>query len=672
MRNNQPVTQREVHLPERAFLVSKTDARGVITWANEEFVRISGFALEELVGQPHNLVRHPDMPPAAFADLWATVKTGEHWRGMVKNRTKSGDYYWVDADVTPVIEGGETVGYVSIRSRPTRKQVEVAERMYAQVRAGASLADLRKRAWVPFPEMSFRKRLWLAGGSILGTFLLVLVLAFLGFRSARAEGALIHDRDLPMALAGDELAFQMSQVQQFLTDASLTRKVEAEQEAETAATAFRKALGDLKQQYVDEPENQSRLARVGAAFEDCFLVGRGMVKAYATSQAAGDGEMERFDRASAGVVSEVRTLRNREVQDLRSRLSNMKGQADWNLWLLVLGGAAGLAASVVVFSLLIRVLRGQIGGEPKTAIDVALAVAHGNLQLEIPTLPDHEGSLLTSLAEMQSRLRGVINRIRFEAMQVTGGAEHFGDVLEDIRLTSRGLAENAEAQRASAQEMETAMGVVAEGIRRVGDHVRTSHGKATQALEATEQGDRSGSEAMAAMGRVEETAAEVVRAVQVIQEIARQTNLLSLNAAIEAAKAGSQGKGFAVVADEVRKLAERSDHAAREINTLIRGSNQAILEGKRTVQDAVGALEAIRGFIGEVVEASHRIRETAEAQVQAAQGLGQQVEMGGRKAAENAEASLVLTQMVADSTGAAQALQHTAGGLTGLVKQFEA
>ncbi|MCW5627203.1 MAG: PAS domain-containing protein, partial [Burkholderiales bacterium] len=104
MRVNQPVTTIEQFLEPGKPIVTKTGLDGKILYANESFVKISGFTREELIGADHNIVRHPDMPPAAFADLWRTVRAGQPWRGLVKNRTKTGDFYWVEAFVTPITE----------------------------------------------------------------------------------------------------------------------------------------------------------------------------------------------------------------------------------------------------------------------------------------------------------------------------------------------------------------------------------------------------------------------------------------------------------------------------------------------------------------------------------------------------------------------------------------
>ena len=136
MRRNLPVTDRELVLQDDETIVSSTDIKGKITYVNPSFLEISGYTVEELIGAPHNIVRHPDMPIDAFADLWTTVKSGLSWSGMVKNRCKNGDHYWVMANVTPLFEEGKISGFLSVRTKPTREQVEQAARLYQSVNAG--------------------------------------------------------------------------------------------------------------------------------------------------------------------------------------------------------------------------------------------------------------------------------------------------------------------------------------------------------------------------------------------------------------------------------------------------------------------------------------------------------------------------------------------------------
>ncbi|MFM2482624.1 methyl-accepting chemotaxis protein [Celerinatantimonas sp. YJH-8] len=129
---NQPILDEEVTFAQEK-LVSRTDLRGVITYANDAFCRIAGYSREELLGHNHNLVRHPDMPKAAFEDLWSKLKSGRHWRGAVKNRCKDGRYYWVDAFITPEYEGKQLVGYQSVRIRLEPEYRQRAEKMYARL-----------------------------------------------------------------------------------------------------------------------------------------------------------------------------------------------------------------------------------------------------------------------------------------------------------------------------------------------------------------------------------------------------------------------------------------------------------------------------------------------------------------------------------------------------------
>jgi aerotaxis receptor len=136
MRNNQPVTQREYEFDERSTLLSTTDTQSHIVYANAAFVNASGFTTEELIGQPHNLVRHPDMPPQAFADMWDTLRQGMPWSALVKNRRKDGDHYWVRANAAPVMRNGVLTGYLSVRTRPARADVQSAEALYQRFREG--------------------------------------------------------------------------------------------------------------------------------------------------------------------------------------------------------------------------------------------------------------------------------------------------------------------------------------------------------------------------------------------------------------------------------------------------------------------------------------------------------------------------------------------------------
>ena len=136
MRVNEPITNQETPVPDDVPLVSRTNTGGKMVFVNDEFVHVSGFAQDELIGKPHNLVRHPHMPREAFADLWATIKAGRPWEGLVKNRRKDGGFYWVQANVTPVVENKEVVGFISVRTRPPRDKVAEAEAAYAAIRAG--------------------------------------------------------------------------------------------------------------------------------------------------------------------------------------------------------------------------------------------------------------------------------------------------------------------------------------------------------------------------------------------------------------------------------------------------------------------------------------------------------------------------------------------------------
>lgn len=145
MRNNQPVTQKEYKYPSHYRLISSTDKRGVIQHCNDDFVEVSGFERDELIGKNHNLIRHPDMPPSVFKEMWATLESGKCWLGLVKNRRKNGDHYWVSAFVTPVYENGAIAGYESVRVPAFDDEIRRATDMYKRLNAGQSATPLSQQ-----------------------------------------------------------------------------------------------------------------------------------------------------------------------------------------------------------------------------------------------------------------------------------------------------------------------------------------------------------------------------------------------------------------------------------------------------------------------------------------------------------------------------------------------
>jgi aerotaxis receptor len=198
MRTNLPVTDNEYVLRDGEAPTSRTDVHGNITYVNRDFVEISGFTEDELIGAPQNLVRHPDMPPAAFADMWACLRAGKPWTGMVKNRCKNGDFYWVEANAAPIFEGDAIVGFTSVRAKPSREQIRAADAAYRAIRSGdRSLRVENGQAvksswhdslgkWLP---RSLKMQLTLASAGVAAVFILLAVLSGLASSgNTRAAG----------------------------------------------------------------------------------------------------------------------------------------------------------------------------------------------------------------------------------------------------------------------------------------------------------------------------------------------------------------------------------------------------------------------------------------------------------------------------------------------------
>jgi len=197
MRMNTPVSNVEYELREDSAIVSKTDLKGIITYANPDFVEASGYSVNELIGQPHNILRHPDMPEEAFADLWQTLKQGKPWTGIVKNRRKNGDYYWVVANVAPIYENGSLVGYLSARSKPSRELIDAhaaAYRLFKEKRQGSlyikegkAVKDNALLKLNVFARMSINARMLTLIGFLVAMLLLLGLTGLSGLRSTMED-----------------------------------------------------------------------------------------------------------------------------------------------------------------------------------------------------------------------------------------------------------------------------------------------------------------------------------------------------------------------------------------------------------------------------------------------------------------------------------------------------
>jgi len=699
MKNNQPVTGQEYQIRNDAAFITHTDGKGRITRANDEFVEASGFTRDELVGQSHNVVRHPDMPVEAFRDLWATLKRGRPWSGLVKNRRKNGDHYWVRANVSPTADG-----YTSVRAKPSRQDVDATETLYRAMRTDSGikleggyvvptgLAGLKYRL---FGHMRIAQRLWLMVGMSALLFIAAVAIGWQGIGDARtALKSVYEDRAVPMhdlskfnALIKENyaeilLGFQHDPVGQLHavhdhptslhTDAVKGRRAELDalwnkymatyltEEEKVLAADFvekRKAWTEKLGTAVTALEANDYSPAVMAAF----------LNAGGTEGRAAEAAMDKLMEYQ--VQQAKREFEAAEVVYARDRLI---------FGLLLVIGLIGVLSQAFLTV-------GHITHSLRTAGKFAETIAAGDLTQPMPRAGEDEiGVLMAQLGVMRNTLHELIASI---SQNMKGLNQAAGELSSSAASSAR----NTEMQAEAASSMAASVEQLSVSIDQVEEHASEARGVTQASSTQSTEGGRIIHEAAAEMGHiadaVKSTAStikelegysdQISSIVQVIKDIADQTNLLALNAAIEAARAGEQGRGFAVVADEVRKLAERTGKSTQEIGAMIgkiqQGTQRAVHEmeaGVKRVGDGVDlahqagdSVTGIRDSAEQATRAVDDINLALKEQAVAARDIAQKVERIAQGSEENSAA-------VAQTAASAQRLEQLAGELNALARRF--
>nr|WP_320134113.1 methyl-accepting chemotaxis protein [uncultured Holophaga sp.] len=429
-----------------------------------------------------------------------------------------------------------------------------------------------------------------------------------------------------------------------------------------AATTLEKLLPTAESRAkLQEVEQACQAARAqNSAAMDHIKAGR---RAEATQILLGPAEEvnRQLNEQLGSIAHMMSDLSDRALQE---SLTARKHALNLILALALLALALGITAALLITRSIVQPLR--------NFVSVLASVDQGNLRVEAPVESrDEVGRLAACLNHTLATLRRTITEVAGAAGSVASGAAQLSSSAEEMAQATQVIAEGGTSLHQVTESVASAMLQLSANVQQMAGNVRVSVDQSREAVKAVGDGAQGGQAAAEGMARIQGVTERIAQAISVIQEIARQTNLLSLNAAIEAAKAGSQGKGFAVVAEEVRKLAERSRQSAQEIEGLLSETHAAVSRGQSSVSASLEHLEHLQGSIETMAGMVREIGSATEEQSSTATTVARQVESAASEVRQNATATHQLTTTVHEISRTATDLARVSEGLRQAVIQFQ-